>query len=99
MVRSETEPAASVVGAGFHPRFVAHIAATSLSSWGFRFPVIPGVGCELRVMEQLFNGCRYTSAGIRCLERYAPAYLSTLSETLEGTAIRAGYVFEYCSVH
>ena len=32
---------------------------------------------------------------MRCLERYSPAYLSTLSETLEGTTIRAGYVFEY----
>jgi hypothetical protein len=74
----------------FHPRFVAKMAATSLSSCGFRFPRMPGCGCELRVMEQLFMGWRYTRAGIRCLERYSPAYLSTLSETFEGTTMRAG---------
>ena len=34
---------------------------------------------------------------MRCLERYAPAYRNTLSETFEGTAMRAGYVFEYCA--
>lgn len=79
-----------------HPRLVAQMAATSLSSWGFRLPRRPGVGCELRVIEQLLIGWRYTRAGIRWRERYSPAYRRTLSETFEGTTSRAGYVLEYC---
>lgn len=58
IVRSAVDRTASGVGAGFQPRFVAQIAAISLSSCGLRFPVIPGVGCELRVIEQLLSGWR-----------------------------------------
>ena len=52
--------------AGFE---VDHIAATNFSSWALRLPRTPTMGCEHRVMDALFTGWRYVSAGILARER------------------------------
>lgn len=52
---------------------VANISAINFSSCALRCCLRPNIGCEERVIEHPFTGCKYVKVGILARDLYRPA--------------------------